>query len=757
MPIVRVALPVPIPQLFDYTSESADERDVGRCVTVPFGRGDKNGVIVAVPPHSEVDPARLKAVRHIQRDVPALPPDWLALVEFTARYYHAPLGEVIALALPPGLRRADAVSGDDDDPFLHITEAGLAALTEARRDSQALRLLRALSIGGEAAGPEVPAAEGGDTGARTAARSASALAAVAQAERRSHIRARPDGVAVGDALKRGWLAPAPAGALGALARRAPRPELTAEQAAALEALIDAGDAFASWLLHGVTGSGKTEVYLRFAEHVLAQGRQVLMLVPEIALTPQLEARVADRFPAAQVVSLHSGLSEGARSRGFVQALVGRADIVLGTRLAVFTPMPRLGAMLVDEEHDASYKQQEGVRYSARDLAIWRAHQRGVPVVLGSATPSLETWMHARDGRYRALRLNARAVAATLPGVRCLDTRRVKLEEGLAPALLAAIESRLGRGEQSLVFLNRRGYAPVLSCPSCGWVSQCPHCSANLVVHLTDRRMRCHHCGCDAAIPPACPVCGDQDIRPFGRGTQRVEAYLAERFTGARVLRVDRDSARTRAQWEAMLATVARGDADILVGTQMMAKGHDFPRLTLVGVIGADASLHAADFRAPERLFQQLMQVGGRAGRAHLPGEVLIQTEFPDHPLYACLTRHDFDRFAARELDERRAAGFPPLTFQAMLRADAPELDEAVHFLTHARRLAGELAPAELRLYDPVPMRMTRLARRERAQLLVEADTRPTLQRFLGEWMAVLRAQRTGRELRWQLDVDPLEI
>ena len=725
MAIVRVALPIPLPQVFDYVAADAGAADVGRCVKVPFGRGDRNGLIVALGDEAEVDAARLKTVHHIQRAVPPLPADWLELVGFVARYYHAPLGEVVALALPPGLRRADGVSDADEDPLLDIAPPGREALAGAKRASRALALLQAL------------AAETGPW-------------------RRSVIRALDGGEAVGELLRRGWLAETE-GEGGGAAGTGALPELTAEQAAAVDAILGGGAGFRPWLLHGVTGSGKTEVYLRLAAHMLAQGRQVLMLVPEIALTPQLEQRVAQRFAAANVVSLHSALADGARSRGFVQALTGRADIVLGTRLAVFAPLPRLGLILVDEEHDASYKQQEGVRYSARDVAVWRARQRDVPVVLGSATPSLETWYHARSERYALQTLNQRAVAATLPVVRCIDTRRIKLDEGLSPGLQAAIAQRLERGEQSLVFLNRRGYAPVLSCPSCGWVSRCPHCTANLVVHLADRRLRCHHCGCDGPIPHACPSCGNQDIQPFGRGTQRVEARVAELFPQARVLRVDRDAARTRAQWEKLLDTIAAGEADILVGTQMMAKGHDFPKLTLVGVIGADSSLHAADFRAPERLFQQLMQVGGRAGRGTLPGEVLIQTEYPMHPLYLHLGKHDFDAFARMALQERRSAGFPPFTHQAMLRADAPALEDAVEFLRHARRLAEERAPEGLRLYDPVPMRMTRLARRERAQLLVEADQRGLLQAFLADWMAVLYRQRTARELRWQLDVDPLDV
>lgn len=722
MPIVRIALPVPIPQLFDYTAEDASHEDIGRCVRVPFGGGEKSGLIVDLPVDADVDATRLKAVRHIQREVSPLPADWLELVAFTARYYHAALGEVVALALPPGLRRADAVRDLAADPLLALSAAGAAVLAAPRRASRALRLLQHLAA-------QVP-------------------------QRRSALRAHADGEAVGELLRKGWAevvregAPLVSGTL---------PTLTAEQHAAVDAIAATATGYAAWLLHGVTGSGKTEVYLRLAANALAAGRQVLMLVPEIALTPQLEARVAARFAGAEIVALHSGLAEGARSRGFVRALEGHADIVLGTRLAVFAPLPRLGLILIDEEHDASYKQQEGVRYSARDLAVWRARQRAVTVVLGSATPSLESWQHARSGRYRYQVLSQRALASALPEVRCIDTRRLKLDEGLSAALQSAIAARLEAGEQSLVFLNRRGYAPVLSCPACGWVSTCPHCSANLVVHLADRRLRCHHCGCDGPIPRTCPSCGNHDIQPFGRGTQRIEARLAELFPHARVLRVDRDSARTRAQWEALLATIAAGEADILVGTQMMAKGHDFPRLTLVGVVGADASLHAADFRAPERLFQQLMQVGGRAGRAHLAGEVLIQTEYPEHPLYRCLATHDFDAFAAMALDERRSAGFPPHTFQAMLRADAPLLQDAVAFLREAAAAAAGLAPAQVHIYDPVPMRLTRLARRERAQLLVEAAERGALQSFLGAWLGALRGLRTPRTLRWNVDVDPLEV
>ena len=536
------------------------------------------------------------------------------------------------------------------------------------------------------------------------------------------------------------------------------PVLTEEQQAAVEAMSASLGQFQPFLLAGVTGSGKTEVYLRLVLQVIARGGQALILVPEIALTPQLEGRVAGRFPAARVVSLHSALAEGARSQGFVQAMEGRAEIVLGTRLSVFTPLPRLGLIVVDEEHDASYKQHEGVRYSARDLAIWRARQRSVPIVLGSATPSLESWHAADTGRYRRVELANRAVAASLPKVRPVDIRRERLQNGVSEHLLRAIEARLQRGEQSLVFLNRRGYAPVLSCPSCGWVSKCPHCTANMVLHLADKRLRCHHCSFESGIPVACPDCGNQDIQPFGRGTQRLEETLGERFPDARVLRVDRDAARTRSQWDALLDQIGRGDADILVGTQMMAKGHDFPKLTFVGVLNADSSLFAADFRAPERLFQQLMQVGGRAGRGELPGEVMVQTQYPDHPLYQCLARHDFARYAALQLEERKTARFPPFAANALLCANAPELALALDWLRQAREAALPFAQAfGVQVFDAVPMRMVRLARRERAQLLVEAPGRPALQAFLTAWSRLLWALKPPRELRWHLDVDPAEV
>ena len=540
------------------------------------------------------------------------------------------------------------------------------------------------------------------------------------------------------------------------------PQLTAEQETALKRIIEGGFGFKAYLLHGVTGSGKTEVYLRLVERALAAGQQALLLVPEINLTPQLEARVAARFPDAGLVSLHSELTEAARTRNWKAALDGTARIVLGTRLAIFTPLPELGLIIVDEEHDASFKQQDGMRYSARDLAVFRARDRGVPIVLGSATPSLESWANATDcrtpARYTLLTLAERAVEnARLPVVQRIDTRLEKLQDGLSGALLLGIEKRLARGEQSLVFLNRRGYAPVLTCTSCGWISHCQRCAANLVLHLADGRLRCHHCGFETRVPRTCPTCGNQDIQPFGRGTQRLEEVLATRFPQARILRVDRDSAKSRKQWEVLVEQIHAGEADVLVGTQMLAKGHDFPKLTLVGAIGADSALFAADWRAPERLFAQLMQVAGRAGRAALPGEVLIQTQFPEHPLYASLVRHDYPAFANSQLKEREPAGFPPYTYQAMLRAEAPSMADSLAFLAAAKAWPQATEHTEVMLYDPVPMRLARRANFERAQLLIESPSRRALQLFLaacGEW---LDAIKTPSKLRWHLEVDPLEF
>ena len=660
MPVLRVALDLPLHRLFDYVDATASTADIGYRVRVPFGRGEKLGVVLDVVDESDWPLDQLKVAGEILRDLSPLPPDFLRLCEFASAYYQAAIGEVVMQALPAGIKRIDP---------------------PARRNGRAIR-------------PPEPSA---------------------------------------------------------------LPELTEEQRLAVDA-IEIQGGFSAALLHGVTGSGKTEVYLRLIERTLAAGKQVLLLVPEINLTPQLEGRVRARFTETNVVSLHSELAEAARERNWRAAFSGEASIVLGTRLAIFTPMPNLGLIVIDEEHDPSFKQQDGMRYSARDVGVFRARQLKIPILLGSATPSLESWANAKSQRYKLLNLRQRAnPEASLPSVKLFDTRHAVLKEGVSAPLIAAIKERLLRGEQSLVFLNRRGYAPVLACTACGWVSRCKRCAANMVLHQADRRLRCHHCGFEYRIPKACPTCGNQDILPFGRGTQRLEEWLVEQFPEARILRVDRDAVKSRKQWEAILEKIHGGQADILVGTQMLAKGHDFPKLTLVGVLGADSALFAADWRAPERLFAQLMQVAGRAGRAELKGEVVIQTQYPDHPLYAALVAHDYPGFAESMLKEREQAGFPPYAFQAMLRAEAPDMADSIAFLTAAAALPVIAEHEHVIIYDPIPMRMARLANLERGQLLAESYSRPALQAFLPLWREAIQTLKSPSKLRWHIEVDPYEL
>ena len=530
---------------------------------------------------------------------------------------------------------------------------------------------------------------------------------------------------------------------------------TGAQTAAIEGITSKLGSFAAILLHGVTGSGKTEVYLNAIARVLALGRQALVLVPEISLTPQLETRFRNAFPETRVSLLHSGLEDVARTSAWLDAARGDAGIVLGTRLAVLAPMPKLALVVVDEEHDTSFKQQEGLRYSARDAAVYRAKLVSCPIVLGTATPSLETWQNWQSGRYERLQLPDRASAgARLPVVSILDMGREAAEHGISARIIGAVAQRLEKREQSLIFINRRGYAPVLACEACGWAAGCERCTARMVVHAADRRLRCHHCGAESAIPRACPTCGNVDLKPVGRGTQRVEETLAARFPAARIVRIDRDSVRKRSELARVLESVHRGEADILVGTQLLAKGHDFPALTLVGVVNADNALLSTDYRAPERMFAVLAQVSGRAGRREQPGEVLIQTRYPGHSLFAALQRHDYAGFAQAQLADRKSAGFPPFVFEAALRAEAEKLDTAMTFLRNA---AGAIeAPDEVRVYDPVAHVITKRAGFERAQLLVQSASRAALQAYLGALGEHLFSS-APRQIRWHLDVDPIEF
>jgi primosomal protein N' (replication factor Y) len=532
--------------------------------------------------------------------------------------------------------------------------------------------------------------------------------------------------------------------------------LNTAQASALRAIESARGTFAPMLLHGITGSGKTDVYLAAATLVIASGGQVLILVPEINLTPQFERRVRSALPGVIATTLHSRLAAGTRRANWDAAASGAAQIVLATRLGVFVPLPRLALVVVDEEHDDSYKQQEGVRYQARDLAVWRARQREVPVVLGSATPSLETWAHAKAGRYRVLTLGARAdVRARLPEIRFTPARGTAIKDGLSPLLLAALAQRLATREQALLFINRRGYAPSLKCAACTWESVCPRCSARLVVHRQPDRLRCHHCGHAEPPPRACPECGNVDLLPIGFGTQRLEQAIRAALPDARVARIDRDTTRAKRAFATVRQQIEDREVDILVGTQMLAKGHDFPRLTLVGVLGADNALYSADFRATERLAALLMQVAGRAGRADLPGTVIVQTDFPDHPVYRALASHDYARFADQLLVERRAAQLPPTSRVALLVAEAHSRVDVDRFLDDAVERARAMLgyTSEVEVFPPVPPAMSRRVGYERGQVLAQSARRAPLQAFLPRWRAALAAGGNSR-VRWALDVDP---
>lgn len=725
MTIVRVALDVPLSTLFDYSLDSSIEIVPGTRVLVPFGRKKMAGIVMECAMDSALSAERIKPVLQVLEDVPPLSDELLVLLRFCSDYYHFPLGLTVLSALPVRLRANQLVTLKETTQYkLSASGRALDLNLLSKRKVVQHRILAALKLDSLSAAQVRALSPSG----------ASALKALSHA---------------------GWVETCAVPAVSSTFTFNNTHTLTLEQQQAVDAITKAS-CFGCFLLHGITGSGKTEIYVHLMNRVLQQGGQVLLLVPEINLTPQLENYFRSRLPDVELVSLHSGLSDGERMQNWLHAQSGRARIILGTRLAVFTPLPQLALLIVDEEHDASFKQQDGLRYSARDVAIFRASQRGVPIVLGSATPSLESYYNAQSGRYQMLRLTQRAAArARLPTVSCINTSNIVMQHGLSEPLLKALAERLQRGEQSLIFINRRGYAPVLMCGACGWLSGCSNCAGKLVLHLKDRRLRCHHCGHQERVPHACPSCGNADLQPVGIGTQRVESALQEHFPKARILRVDRDSTRNKGTWQAMRQQIQDDAVDILVGTQMLAKGHDFPNLTLVGVLNPDSALYSSDFRASEKLFAQLVQVAGRAGRADKLGEVLIQTAFPDHPLFRALREHDYDAWAKILLAERQSAGFPPSMYQVLLRAEAKHEAHMYTFLQRAREAAVELAmPVEI--YGVVPAAMPRRANHFLAQLLVQSEARKPLQQFLREWRPLLDAL-PAQKLRWSLDIDPIDF
>ncbi|MGB8338148.1 MAG: primosomal protein N' [Burkholderiales bacterium] len=729
--IIQVALDVPLNRVFDYRCDGATVKDIGRRVLVPFGKRKLIGIIHGVVLESAVEVAKLKRAEIIFRDIEACSAEELSLFSFCSQYYLHPLGEVMLNALPPLLRRPKPVTPSAPTHYSLTPEGRLSAATFLPSRARIARdVLQKLQNENAVSAESVRAL------------SPSATKALKLFD------------------ERGWVKPAKPALHIMLPDNTPfLPILTAEQAQVLETISAETNKFQVTLLHGITGSGKTEVYLRLIADALARGGQALVLVPEINLTPQLENIFRQRFPLVSIASLHSHLNDTERLRHWLAAKNGEARIIIGTRLAVFAPIPDLKLIVVDEEHDSSFKQQDGLRYSARDVAVFRASQRGIPIVLGSATPSLESWHNALSGRYKLCQLTQRASQdAVLPNIKLIDIRRDKINDGISESLVRALRTRLEKNQQSLLFINRRGYAPALMCHQCGWAAGCKRCSGKLVLHLRSKKLRCHLCGSESHIPAACPDCGNAELRPAGHGTQRIEAALAELFPAARILRVDRDSTRNKHAMRDMLAQIHSGEADILVGTQMLAKGHDFPNLTLVGVINADGALYSSDFRAGEKLFAQLMQVSGRAGRADLAGEVLVQTEIPDHPLYGALMRHDFNGYADTLMKERKGAGFPPYVYQTLLRFESVNAHAVEDFASLAAKLARDLRAAHpgITVYDAVPAPVARVAGKERMHLLAQSASRPKLQRFSNAWHAAL-SEHNKKNVRWAIDVDPLDI
>ena len=756
-PVLRVALPVPIRHPFDYLPPRPGWTPPvwpGMRVRVSFGRTFAIGVVVDIAPASTVDAPRLKRVRDVIDAEPLLDPATLKLLAWASGYFQHPVGEVVVGTLPRLLRLGRAPKAEHSMRYA-ASRAGERAFAEGIGGAPVqARLLRLMLDAGSVSEAELAAEH------RDWRRPLRALIAKDWVEPVPEVFDRPDRSDHSDRPDRSNHfdqsgRPNRSGR-PKLADCPDRPTLNAEQRRAVEAVEAGLEEFSPFVLDGVTGSGKTEVYLRLIEKIVALGRQALVLIPEIGLTPQLLARFHARL-SCRVAALHSGLSDGERLSSWTHARNGTADVVVGTRSAVFVPLARPGLFIVDEEHDLSFKQQDGFRYSARDLAVVRARDAGTPVVLGSATPSLEAIDNVRRGRYRRLDLPHRAGGASPPRIDVVDLRSRPFDNGLCDVLVEALEQTKARSEQALLFINRRGYAPVLMCHACGWVADCDRCDARLVFHREDGRMRCHHCAAECAPVVECPECGSKNVRRLGLGTERVASALERRIEGLRVARMDRDATRRRGSLEALLDRVHAGEVDAVVGTQMLAKGHHFPNVTLVAVLDADAGLFGIDFRATERMAQLLLQVAGRAGRGDRTGRVLLQTHHPEHPLLRVLVLKGYRQFCAEALDERRGACLPPFASLALVRAEALQREAPQSFLRDAEARAKARPHRGVSVLGPVPSPMERRAGRYRAQLLVDATSRGALQRFLPGWIAELESLPSARKVRWSVDVDPQEM
>jgi len=752
--ILVVAIDTPLRRVFDYRAPADQPAiDVGWRVWVPFGRRRVVGVVVERRAQSQVPAAKLRSAFGAVDDGPTLSPEWVAQLKWLADYYRHPIGEVFAAALPNALRQGAPL----------IPEETVWRLTPAGRN-QALQQLprRAAKMRAVIEWLLATPAEGSSRQDLIAATDASTEVLRKLLERgylEHLVRSPAAGPADNPTLPATVTGlaenfhdsdPAPSRDLVR-----PGPTLNEAQAGAVARIEKSLGSFATWLLHGVTGSGKTEVYLHAIAASLRRQEQALVLVPEIALTPQLIARFQARCDVPLAI-LHSALSDGERLTAWRNARSGLARIVIGTRSAIFVPLARPGLIVIDEEHDASFKQQDGFRYSARDFAILRAQRLDIPIVLGSATPSLESLARARRQPGSLLSLPHRAAAAQPPAMSLIDLRKHANAQGIATPVLLAMRKHLDAGNQVLLFLNRRGYAPVLFCPACGWSAHCRRCDAHLTVRRHSTDILCHHCGAQEPSPQQCPSC-DAPVKPVGQGTERIEETLERLFPGVPLARIDRDSMKHKGQLEATLQRVDRNEVRILVGTQMLTKGHHFPRVTLVVVLNADQGLFSTDFRASERLAQTIVQVAGRAGRAAQPGEVMIQTEYPEHALLAMLLRGGYEAFAAGALQEREQAGWPPFARIALLRAEATQVHEPMRFLRAALAAARQHSIPGVQLRGPATAPMERRAGRYRAQLLLHAATHTPLQRLLSVWIPQLEALPEARRVRWSIDVDPAEL
>ena len=730
--ILRIAVPIPLRRIFDYLPpENCNGNDLcpGIRVTVPFRGQKKIGYLIEVADHSKMPSSQLKPAGKIIDEEPLISAKDLKFLLWTSRYYHHPLGEVISSAFPIPLRKGKPAvfSGQQ---YLFTTEKGRVTqfneLRRARRQTELMRMLLDFPRGLDARD----------------------LAGLGWNWRNSAKQLVEKGLI--EIKQVPTLLNCDQSATPA------QYSLNPAQKMAIEQVCHAMGRFKTFLLEGVTGSGKTEVYLGLIEFALRQGKQVMMLLPEISLTPQLEARFRERL-AEPIAVFHSGLTESERLQAWLCFRQGLAPILLGTRSAVFTPMRNPGLIILDEEHDASFKQQERFRFSARDISIARAKQLGIPVLLGSATPSFESIFNAKKGRFEQLCLPERAGVALPPVLKLLDIRNQPLEEGLSPPLVAEITRTLASGEQVLLFLNRRGFAPILICHGCGWIASCTRCDSRLVIHVSHGKLRCHHCGYEQIILKQCQSCGARDLRPLGLGTERVEQGLGELFPNTKIARIDRDSTQRKGSLESALQKVTSGSIDILLGTQMLAKGHHFPKVTLVGILDVDAGLYNTDFRASERLAQLIVQVAGRAGREQKPGKVILQTHHPDHPLLIALIQKGYRGFVENALAERKAALLPPFSFQALMRAEATKMESPMRFLQEVRNLVAELRIVDARVFGPVSAPLTKKAGLFRFQLLFQSAERKNLHRLLDLILEKVSTLPVSKRIRWSLDVDPLDF